>query len=184
MSAREGVKINRAPVLTLWAAVVARRMGYAESEALSLGRAVAGLTAQSKGRRLGIYSPAPEAKRAQVAAEREAMGSNRLAFMGREIACIRSEDGVRALSGTSPITPESVEKYLASKFKEHLPIVRESLEKLAEAYSPEDLEARAMDLYMQLRPQTPKGEQGWGRAGLLDLGKIARLADEADVAGA
>ena len=45
------------PVLTLWAAVVAERLGLNEDEALSLGKALAGLTAQSKGRRLGIYKP-------------------------------------------------------------------------------------------------------------------------------
>jgi hypothetical protein len=47
------ISINRAPVLTLWAAVVAERLGYSEEEALSLGKALTGLTAQSKGRRHG-----------------------------------------------------------------------------------------------------------------------------------
>jgi len=57
------ITINRAPVLTLWAAVVAERLGFERSEALSLGKAVAGLTAQTKGRRLGIYTPSPEGAR-------------------------------------------------------------------------------------------------------------------------
>lgn len=48
------LKINRAPVLTLWAAVVAQRLGFDHDEALTLGRAVAGLNVQSKGKRLGI----------------------------------------------------------------------------------------------------------------------------------
>ena len=51
--------INRAPVLTLWAAVVAERLGYDHDVALTLGKGVTGLTAQSKGRRLGIFN-APE----------------------------------------------------------------------------------------------------------------------------
>lgn len=51
------IEINRAPVLTLWAAIVAERLGYRHDEALTLGKAVAGLNAQSKGRRLGIYKP-------------------------------------------------------------------------------------------------------------------------------
>ena len=37
------ISINRAPVLTLWAAVVAQRLGFDEDEALSLGKAVAAL---------------------------------------------------------------------------------------------------------------------------------------------
>jgi hypothetical protein len=36
------ISINRAPVLTLWTAVVAQRLGFDEDEALTLGRAVAG----------------------------------------------------------------------------------------------------------------------------------------------
>ena len=51
------IQINRAPVLTLWAAVVAERLGFNHDESLSLAKAVAGLTAQSKGRRLGIFTP-------------------------------------------------------------------------------------------------------------------------------
>jgi hypothetical protein len=43
------IQINRAPVLTLWASVVAQRLGFDERKALSLGKAVSGLTAQSKG---------------------------------------------------------------------------------------------------------------------------------------
>ena len=52
------VQINRAPVLTLWAAVVAEALGFAPDEALTLGKAVAGLNAQAKGRRLGILQAA------------------------------------------------------------------------------------------------------------------------------
>ena len=55
----ENLSINRAPVLTLWAAVVAERLGFERDEALTLGKAVAGLTAQSKGQRLGIFARSP-----------------------------------------------------------------------------------------------------------------------------
>ncbi len=51
------VTVNPAPVLTLWAAVVAECLGFDHDEALTLGKAVAGLTAQSKGQRLGIFTP-------------------------------------------------------------------------------------------------------------------------------
>jgi len=51
------ITINRAPVLTLWAAVVAERMGFEPGEAPSLGKAVSGLNAQTKGRPLGIFAP-------------------------------------------------------------------------------------------------------------------------------
>ena len=58
--ATKKIKINRAPVLTLWAAVVAKRLGYDEDTALTLGKAVAGLNAQSKGKKLGIYEEKSE----------------------------------------------------------------------------------------------------------------------------
>jgi hypothetical protein len=56
------IQINRAPVLTLWAAVVAEQLGFDRDEALTLGRALAGLTAHTKGVRLGIFEP-PRPKR-------------------------------------------------------------------------------------------------------------------------
>src|ERR1700704_5126019 len=34
----ESIKVNRAPVLTLWGAVVAERLGFDRDEALTLGR--------------------------------------------------------------------------------------------------------------------------------------------------
>src|SRR5271166_689109 len=41
------IEINRAPVLTLWAAVVAERLGFDWQEALTLGRAVADARSRS-----------------------------------------------------------------------------------------------------------------------------------------
>jgi hypothetical protein len=63
------ISINRAPALTLWAAVVAQRFGFDEDEALTLGMAVAGLNAQAKGRRLGIFKPHED--KAKQAREKE-----------------------------------------------------------------------------------------------------------------
>jgi hypothetical protein len=60
MSGSRTIYINRAPVLTLWAAVVAERLGFRRDEALTLGRAVAGLNAYSKGISLGLFRPSPK----------------------------------------------------------------------------------------------------------------------------
>ncbi len=54
------LRINRAPVLTLWAAVVAERLGSPWEPALTVGQAVAGMTAHAKGVRLGIYAQPEE----------------------------------------------------------------------------------------------------------------------------
>ena len=48
-----GLEINRAPVLILWAAVVAERLGHPADTALTLGRAVAGSAARVKARNIG-----------------------------------------------------------------------------------------------------------------------------------
>ncbi|HEX6013126.1 MAG TPA: hypothetical protein VFY87_15245, partial [Geminicoccaceae bacterium] len=60
VEAGEKIRINRAPVLTLWAAVVAERLGFDRPTALTLGQAVAGLSAHAKGVSLGIIEPQPQ----------------------------------------------------------------------------------------------------------------------------
>ena len=45
--------VNRAPVLTLWAAVVAEHLGHPWDTALTLGRSVAGSAARVKARNIG-----------------------------------------------------------------------------------------------------------------------------------
>jgi hypothetical protein len=45
--------VKRAPVLTLWAAVVAEQLGYSRNTALTLGRAIGGSTARLKVRTIG-----------------------------------------------------------------------------------------------------------------------------------
>lgn len=172
------IKVNRAPFLTLWASVVARRLGYDGDEALTLGRAVAGLTAQSKGRRLGIYTASSDEERAKLREKREEIGAETVEVMDRVIPCVRTPDGLRALSKASPADPESVRKYLAGRFKENLSVVEAKLVGLAATFDPTELDRAAMDVYMRLRPNVPKGREGWGKAGLLDTEKIDELARE------
>jgi hypothetical protein len=56
------IRVNRAPVLTLWATVVAERLGYPPETALTLGRFVAGSSARTKARRLGISDEKQDAE--------------------------------------------------------------------------------------------------------------------------
>jgi len=159
------IRINRAPFLTLWASVVARRLGYDEEASLSLGRAVAGLTAQSKGRRLGIFTPSSAEARAKLRSERDAIGATSVEMMDRVIPCVKTQDGLRALSKAAPIDPASVRKYLSGRFKESLPDVERKLVALAETFTRDELDDAAMDVYMRLRPNVPKGRDGWGKNG-------------------
>lgn len=43
------IKTNRSPILTLWAAVIAEPLGFDWQEALTLGRAVAGIEKNAYG---------------------------------------------------------------------------------------------------------------------------------------
>jgi len=168
------IHINRAPVLTLWASIVAERLGHNEDLALTLGKAVAGLNAQSKGRRLGIYA---EKKAEQGEAKSTKRPEPRFVqLLGRSVPVTRTAQGMRALSKDAPVTAESVRHYLQQKFGEDLPRVREALEALAAAYEPGRLEAEAYALYENFRPSVPEGKQGWGAKGELDLDKIRALA--------
>jgi hypothetical protein len=173
------IKINRAPVLTLWGVIVAERLGYNHDEALTLGKAVAGLTAQSKGQRLGIYTPAEaelDAKSTRNTKERKAGETLFVEMVGRRVPAVQTEKGLRATASGEEIKPESVERYLEKKFGEGLADVRAALEALANTYSPQELERRAFALYKKFRPGVPEGVQGWGAAGELNLERIRQLA--------
>ena len=97
------IKINRAPVLTLWAAMVAERLGFDRPTALTLGQAVAGLSAYAKGVSLGIIEPKPDLVREQ--SERLAEG---------ELVCIFPE-GALTRDGNIGTFKSGVEKILARR---------------------------------------------------------------------
>lgn len=173
------VKINRAPVLTLWGAVVAERLGHDEDAALTLGKAVAGLNAQSKARRLGIVGP-PKGAEGGGPPKKVGLGEEFwVEVCGRPVPAKKTKEGVRAVVKDKPIDPESVERYLQGKFKGDLGRVRDAMRGLAGAYKRKELAEVAYGLYEAFRPKIAAGVRGWGQAGDLDLGLIRSLAKEA-----
>ncbi|MCL4505007.1 MAG: hypothetical protein M1140_03140 [Chloroflexi bacterium] len=172
------IKTNRAPVLTLWAVVVAEHLGYDHDSAMTLGKAVAGLNAQSKGRRLGIFEESQD-KSAPNAAPRPAGERVLVPLLGRSITALKIEQGVRALEKGQPIKPESVRKYLAQKFGDHLTDTIDAMEALAGSLPAEQLAEQGFALYERFRPAIPAGKQGWGAAGDLDVDLIYTLAKRA-----
>ena len=169
------IAINRAAVLTLWAAVVAERLGFDHDEALTLGRAVAGLNAHTKGVRLGIYQPAPEAERER----RHEKIEDCVELLHREVPVIRTAEGVRALSDGRPISPASVEHYLSGKFGSALGVVRDAMTRLAGSMDKRELAVQAYRLYTRFRPEIPEGVAGWGARGELHLNRITGSAQPA-----
>ena len=175
LSGSRTIHINRAPVLTLWAAVVAERLGFRHDEALTLGRAVAGLNAYSKGVSLGLFHPSPKTVKDR---RKKLMGGRRLKVdvLGRAVPVGRTPDGLRALSGGRPISPASVQRYLQGKFGDHLAPARAAMRGLARSIPPKTLAAAGYALYAKFRPGVPAGVKGWGATGNLDLTVIRRLS--------
>ena len=171
------IMTNRAPVLTLWASVVAERLGYDRNAALTLGKAIAGLNAQSKGRMLGIYGPPKGPHRGK--AKRTGLGEDFwIDLCGRGVPAKNTDGGVRAVVKDKPIDPAKVQTYLKGKFGDDLPATREAMEELAAALPSEKLRKQAYGMYVTFRPKIAPGKRGWGQKGDLDLDLIRSLAGE------
>jgi len=171
----EQVMMNRAPVLTLWGAVVAERLGYNPDAALTLGKCLAGLNAQAKGRALGIYG----VRKGPHGGPPKKVGLGEefwIELCGRPLPAKNTDDGIRAVVKDKPIDPAAVRKYIEGKFGEDLERVRRAMAELAGAFKPGELAEAAYGLYEQFRPEIPRGTRGWGAKGVLDPDVIRSLA--------
>ncbi len=168
------IKINRAPVLTLWGAVVAERLGFDADAALTLGKCLAGLNAQAKGRALGIFGPPKKVESGPP--KKVGRGEEFwVEICGRPLPAKDTEQGLRAVVGSDPIDPAAVEKYLKQKFGDDLPAVRKAFHGLAASFPPAELKEAAYSLYERFRPSIPSGQGGWGAKGELDLDLVRSL---------
>ena len=165
------LRVNRAPVLTLWAAVVAERLGHPPDVALTLGRAVAGASAQAKARRLGIADEHQGEDRAAGERHAKAAHARTVRLLGREIAV--AENGA-ALDEGKTASAAGVRTYLARAFGDRLSEVRAAMEALASSLPPDELNRTGFRLYERFRPEVPEGVEGWGAKAVLDIGRIRR----------
>jgi hypothetical protein len=176
----DGIRINRAPVLTLWAAVVAERLGYDADAAITLGRVVAGRSARAKARAIGIEAEhEPEdmrevARREEARHARAALRAVRL--LGRDIAVIEGPEGLRAADDGKPASARSARAYVEKAFGADLAAAEATMRRLAWSLSPEELNRVGFRLYERFRPEVPPGAQGWGAKGVLDLARIEAAA--------
>ena len=168
------ISINRAPVLTMWGAMVAERLGYDRESALTLGKAVAGLNAQAKGQRLGIYEkPEGDAAKPRKAAPVKA---DTVHLLGREIPVRNVDPGVRAVVNDRVEDPAYTNRYLDQKFGADRAAAEAAMRALAQSFTVEELSHMGFALYEEFRPTVPDGVRGWGAKGELDLGLIHRMA--------
>ncbi len=170
------ITINRAPVLTLWTFVVAERLGHKPDEALTLAKAVVGLTAGAKAKRLGIHRPREAGKESKPKRKAENDEGKRVELLGWFVPVTATPKGLRATKDGSAIRPESVIAYLNKAFGDDLDEARDAMRKLAAAHKPAELATDAFSLYERFRPTVAPGARGWGQKGVLDLWLIRSMA--------
>ncbi len=96
-------------------------------------------------------------------------------LLNRAVPAKHTDKGLWALSGDSSIRPESVQKYLESKFGDALEDVSRAMLDLANSLPAPQLAEKAYSLYEKFRPEIPPGKKGWGASGKLDLDLIRKI---------
>jgi hypothetical protein len=130
------IRVNRAPALTLWATVVAERLGYSPATALTLGRVVAGSSARAKARRLGIIEETQEGEERHARAAALNPRRHTIHLLGRDMPVLAADDGTRT-------------------FGDRLGEARAALEALAASLPPAELNRIGFRLYERFRPDVP-----------------------------
>jgi hypothetical protein len=183
------IMINRAPVLTLWAAIVSQTVfSLSWEEALTIGSAYATITAKAKGTSLGIYSSTttttetkdqdPKVSPSPVE-EDDTTSSSTTTFclMDQLIRARVTPDGIRALvprrggggeeEELVEVDPHATWNHLQIKFPAgSLPYIIQLLQDASRAAG-DTLESTAYQYYMHIRPCIPSGTKGWGAHGHL-----------------
>jgi hypothetical protein len=163
------VRVNRAPVLTLWASVVAERLGHPPETALSLASAVAGTAARAKARRLRL-----EDAREPDLLDTAPPPGGVARLLGKEVPLAHDDAGLLLADAGHgrPAPAAPVAAYLAKSFGGRLPEVRAAMQALAARYEPPELNRIGFRLYERFRPEVPDDVRGWGARGELHLDRI------------
>jgi hypothetical protein len=81
-------------------------------------------------------------------------------LLHRAVPAKHTNEGLRALSGDSSIRPESVQKYLESKFDDALQDFSKAILEFAKSLPPFQLADKAYTLYEKFSPEIPPGKKG------------------------
>ena len=167
------IRVNRAPVLTLWAAIVAAHLGHDADAAITLGRAVAGSSARVKARSIGLEEKHPaRAEHDAAKPSTTKVPPHTVRLLGRDVPVIEHNGSQFALEGDKAAAPGHARAYVEKALGGHLAAVRRAMDGLARSLPPEELNRVAFRLYEQFRPEVPAGVKGWGAKGILDLSRI------------
>ncbi|GAA6062582.1 hypothetical protein JCM10212_004177 [Sporobolomyces blumeae] len=157
--------VNRAPVMTAWATVVAEHLGFSRQEALSIAHVFTNLNATSKGVALGI-KPASELE--------EEIGASQpfVELLGRKVPVLSTQSsGWRALSNGAVAEPSKAFAYVQSAFRQQMGAVIGAMRLLANSFEPNELNRKGYGLYLDFRPDS----DGWGKKAELKMSTILDL---------
>lgn len=167
------IRVHRAAVLTLWAAIVAERLGHPSETALSLGRAVGSSNAPANASRLGIVDDRPNAEGRRSAASAMKAQIQTIRLLGRDISVLPADDGtLLADENGKPASQGSAASYIADAFGDRLDEARAAMKALADMLPPEELNRIGLRLYERFQPDVPGGAPEWGVKGELRLERI------------
>ena len=116
----KAIKVNRAPVLTLWAAVVAERLGHDRDAAITLGRAVAGSSARVKAKAIGIAEDGHESGDLRDEARKQGESKQRpkaVHLLGRDVPVVEEKGSLRALDDNKAASPKAAAGYVERAFR-------------------------------------------------------------------
>ena len=181
------VIINRAPVLTLWAAVLAH-LGPAKLpwlSSLTVGKAVAAMLAQSRGRSLGLFEPSADRgrKRQKTPEEKEREEAD-VQVLGIKVHIARVDGHVYATISNKPVNAPQCDRYVHQHFGANRPRVIAVMKYLTHCILARGADGEAdvtgrysFTVYEQIRPTLANGQApGWGQKGELDLKKMVLIA--------
>jgi hypothetical protein len=172
--------INRAPVLHLWGASVTHFL-YPKldwSTCLSAGSAISSICAVAKGRSIGTINEPDdtEERRKKKKKERkdEEGAPHTLEVMQFKL---KHKDGKVHFSGKPQSSSENT---LRTKYGERYDEVRTTFDEALQDWKgdEEELSKAAFGMYEEFRPNTAKGQKGWGRKGALDLNIIRKTVQK------
>ncbi len=88
-------------------------------------------------------------------------------FLHRAVTAKHTDEGLRALSGESPIRPESVQKYPEGKFGDALEDFSKAMLDLAKSLPASQPAQKVYTFYEKFRPEIPPGKKvgGFRKAG-------------------
>lgn len=160
--------VNRAPLMTAWATIVAERLGFEREEALSIASVYTEMNAISKGVSLGLFD---RSRKKEIESIKDSTQPY-VDLLGRRIPLYQTQNETwRALDDTSPALPSTAFSYISRAFRQTTPYVIGALRLLAESFPPPELNNKGFGLYAEFRPDV----DGWGKRGEVRCDQILSL---------